>query len=251
MDEITRWLWAIISTLGGAAVVIAAIASAAYWLFQIFTEKWLASKFDAQLARLQHAHEREIESFRGKISAHMDRTMKLQQREYEVLPVLWEKLADAYADVMLLTSQSQRITDASNMNDADLENFLATTPLLPSQKDQVRSAPRTDRTQTLERIIYWYRADEVQERLRAAARYLRFQGIFVLDEINDDAKRLVDLLWSAHSESQSNRQLGPPSTFTDHERLRAEGKALLDGIEARVKARLWTITAETAVVPPA
>jgi hypothetical protein len=61
---------------GGGAVV--------FYLFKLFGEKWLNTKFEERLATFKHEHQKEIERLRGTINTLMDRATKLHQREFEV-----------------------------------------------------------------------------------------------------------------------------------------------------------------------
>jgi hypothetical protein len=66
---------------GGAAVVVG--------LLKLFGEKWLNTKFEERLATFKHEHQKEIEQLRLRINTLMDRTTKLHQREFDVLPEAW------------------------------------------------------------------------------------------------------------------------------------------------------------------
>src|ERR1035437_5397427 len=126
---------------GGVAAVSAAV-DVAYWIFKSFSEKWLTSKFDERLAAYKHEQQKELEQLRYKINALMDRTIKLHQKEFDVLPEAWGHLTDAYGVVTATTSFLQQYPDLDQMNGAQLEEFLKDTPFKDWQKDEIRNAAK-------------------------------------------------------------------------------------------------------------
>ena len=83
------WLQAVVEFLKGSAPLLLSGgfgATAAWWLFQAFGDKWLAARFDKRLEALRHAQQKELEELRFRINALLDRATKLHQREFEVLP---------------------------------------------------------------------------------------------------------------------------------------------------------------------
>src|ERR1700674_4226477 len=90
---------------------IGAVVGAAYLFFKFLGEKWLTAKFDERLAAYKHAQQRELEELKGKINALMDRTTKLHQREFEVLPEVWGRLVEARGRIGLAISSFHQTPD--------------------------------------------------------------------------------------------------------------------------------------------
>jgi len=80
MSEI---IWSIIgySILGGLGV-----SAGVYWLFKTVVDKWLTAKFSERLENFKHEQTKELENLRFEINALMDRTIKLHQNEFKILP---------------------------------------------------------------------------------------------------------------------------------------------------------------------
>jgi hypothetical protein len=57
----------LLALFGGGAAVIAAIAGFSYWLFKLFSEKWLSAKFHERLENYKHQQQKELEELRFKI----------------------------------------------------------------------------------------------------------------------------------------------------------------------------------------
>ena len=137
MPDVVRDIAAII---GAALVGSAALSGVALWLFKLFGEKWLGAKFSERLEAFKHDQQLEIEHLRFEINKRLDRTIKLHQREFEVLPRAWSLLAESYNSVRSLTSAFQSYPDVDRMTHAHLEEFPSESPLKNWQKDELKSA---------------------------------------------------------------------------------------------------------------
>src|SRR5690242_14921631 len=89
LEEILKAVGAVVLAGGGMSLIV-------YQVFKHLAARWLESKFEERLQALKHAHGKELEQLRFRISALLDRATKLHQREFEVLPDAWAKLNDAF-----------------------------------------------------------------------------------------------------------------------------------------------------------
>jgi hypothetical protein len=58
----------LLALVGGGAAIVASTVALAYWLFKLFSEKWLTAKFDERLAAYKHEQQKELEQLRYKIN---------------------------------------------------------------------------------------------------------------------------------------------------------------------------------------
>ena|SRR5450759_5137032 len=151
MLEILEKIAAAIGTLLVAGGTVTALA---LWLFKLFGERWLSSKFAERLEVFKHDQQKEIEHLRFEISKLLDRTTKLHQREFEVLPRTWALLTKCYHTVRGVTSSLQTYPDISHMSAAHLEEFLSKCPLQNWQKDELRNA--LDCNKYYQDAIFWH-----------------------------------------------------------------------------------------------
>src|SRR5258706_7575844 len=82
----------LLATIGAVVIGAGAVGAFAWWLFRLFSEKWLNSKFEERLAAYKHEQQKELEHLKFEINAQMDRATKLHQREFEALPEAWARL---------------------------------------------------------------------------------------------------------------------------------------------------------------
>ena len=94
LDEIFKLAGAIIASLGGGAVIVAAVAK---WCGDLLAQKLFAS--------IEHAHEKEIEQYKSKLqdmstefNALLEHSMQIASKQYdmeiEIYRNIWEALHD-------------------------------------------------------------------------------------------------------------------------------------------------------------
>jgi hypothetical protein len=100
-EIVALFLAKILAYGGGAAAV-------SYLLFQWLGKKWIENKFSERLEQLRHQQALELQRLRVEIDAMLSGALKLQEKEFSVLPEAWEKLNDAHGLVSWLVSPVQQ-----------------------------------------------------------------------------------------------------------------------------------------------
>jgi len=122
LEAMQNVLGPILTAIGTFIVAGGGIAAIAYGLFRLLSEKWLTAKFEERLAAYRHAQQRELEHLRFEINKLMDRSVKLHQREFEVLPLAWSLFNDAYWQVNGIYGFKMR-PDLNAMSEANFEEW--------------------------------------------------------------------------------------------------------------------------------
>lgn len=156
---------------GGGSVAIA------YLAFQKFGEKWIKNKFDKNLEAYKHQQNLEIQRLRVKIDSMLSRVLKIQEKEFEVLPEAWSKLDKVYIMTTGFVSPIQRSPDFDFMNDKELEEFLSKTDFWESQKNKIRNS--SDKSETYSQINFQKRLNDVTHALTDFQTYIARNGIFL------------------------------------------------------------------------
>lgn len=229
----------VLALAGGGAIVIAAIAGFSYWLFKLFSEKWLTAKFNERLEDYKHKQQRELEELKFKINALMDRTTKLHQREFEVLPEAWGKLIDARGHVLSITSPLQQYANLDVMTQHQLSEFLEQSPVANWQKEEIKVA--TGKTEHYKKAYDWHRYVEAIEKNRDFYAYLRKSGIFIREEIKVDFDAIGDLMHEALVEHEMHLQhpIYGPDSRKSRTKFLNENDGMVKDLEKKVQARLW------------
>ncbi|MFK4794797.1 hypothetical protein [Sphingobium sp. ZW T5_29] len=233
------WLTNVLAVLGTLGLSVAAVVTAAYGLFRLFSDKWLSAKFSERLEGFKHAQQRQMEHLRLEINAALDRTTKLHQYEFEALPELWAKLNKAFGAVASFLSPLQHHPDLSRMSAPQLETFLKNADLEEWHKDELRSS--RDKTRNYIKISFWYTLNKVYTDYNDFNNYFVVKGIFLEDGLKQQISKLRDMMFGALIERQHEEEHPDPrpGRFAEGEKLRKEGRQALDEIGQSVRARLW------------
>ena len=220
---------------------IAAIVAAVYGLFKVFGEKWLEARFEQRLDELRHEQQKEIEKYRLKINTLFDRTTKLHQREFEILPEAWAKLNDAYWETRGLISPFQEYPDLARMSAEQFIDFTDKCSLAPWEKDELKKHTGEDRNTYFIKHIYWSRLTAITEKVASAEIYILKNGIFLPADIKAKFTTLSDMVVNALSEHKFYKQHEyiRPAKRENQQDLQQRGQELLKDLEMEVSGRLW------------
>lgn len=230
IDNIWTAFMQILIAGGGSAAV-------AYYLFTKFGEKWLDKKFAERLEALRYAQNRELEHYRYEINALFNRVTKIHEKEFEVLPVVWEKLQMAFGRVLQFTSAYQEYPDINSMNNSRMEETLARTDFSESQKDEIRQAE--DKTKTFINITFWHNLNQAHNAVTDFHNYFAVNKIFLGDELFESLTEADNFLRDALDkrellELDRNAISSSEAYMTNRSKI----QPLLSKIEGQIRHRL-------------
>lgn len=231
LDQALKLVGAVVVAGGGLALIV-------YQVFKHLAAKWLDAKFDERLQALRHEHGKEIEKLRFRISALLDRTTKLHQREFEVLPEIWFRLNDAFWIVRRFVSPMQSYPDIDQMSAPQREEFITSSRLTEWQKTELRDAEQ--RNETYQKQIFWHNLNAAKNSTTEAYSYFKKNGIFVDSQIRSSFSAIHDLIWNALTEHQFNEEHSVrPRQSESISELNLRGETLVKELEVMVHERLW------------
>jgi hypothetical protein len=243
ISTVMAWIGALVLAGGGLTAI-------AFLLFKTLGEKWLNAKFEERLAAYRHAQQRELEQLKFEINTLMDRTAKLHQKEFDVLPETWGRLTDAFDITTAVTSPFQQHADLDRMNDEQLEKFLeGISFLLKWQKAELRE--RTDRNKHYFKASSWHKAMQARDACREFHVYLVKNGILIPQPMKSKFTELDGIIYSALVEYELNLQDEMIPRARDAVKvLGARGNELLKSLEDDVQGRLWKSERSDGTGPP-
>jgi len=200
MDILLNFL----ATIGAVVVGAGAVGAFAWWLFRLFSEKWLNAKFEERLAAYRHEQQKELEHLKFEINAQMDRATKLHQREFEALPEAWARLMHAHGIIASLVSRHQSTPDLNSMKPDQMEDFVSNSKLVEWQRQVVRDAK--DKTSAYRNQVEPFKIGRARKAGRRFYLYFRSNGIFIRDPIKQQFNKLDELLLAALAEHEMNFQ---------------------------------------------
>ncbi len=226
------------AAFGATVFTLSVLTGLALWFFKLFGEKWLSNTFAKRLEAFRHDQQKELEHLRFEINKLFDRTTKLHQREFDVLPKAWSLLVTSYNAVLGITSPLQIYPDIDRMSAPQLDEFLSNSPLEGWRKEELKNAG--DKNRYYQDVIFWNRLNSVRKEARKSAFFLRRRGIFVTPALKEKFSMVEGLIWDALSEYELNKnEAVSPKRFADQQKLRKEGELLMKQLEKEVQARLW------------
>jgi hypothetical protein len=241
LGMIWGWSKTALAFLSVAGLSVGGVVYAAYALFKLLGEKWLNQKFAEQLEAYKSEQVRELERLRHKINSVFDRTKRLHDREYEVLPDIWSKLVDAKNWARGYLSAFQQYEDVSGLDTDELDEFLSKTRFSEAQRREIKNS--SDQQKAYIRIFQMYQYYEVIEKLTEASVGLSKNGIFVIPSLRDEMKRFIELVNLAVVEHRINQEHNDhPRMKEASDKLKQEGDPLFKAIEEAVATRLWEST---------
>jgi len=231
-------LWSIVAQLG---ITVVGSVAAAFAAFKYLADRWLTAKFNESLESFKHSQQKELEHLRFKINALMDRTIKLHQYEFDILPEVWGRLNEAFWSVNQFTSPLQNYPDLDRLSKEQLDEFFSDSSLKESEKNQIRSSSK--KGDAYFKIIFWHKLREVKEKYYDFAQYYVKNKIFISKELSEKIENLRNLVFDAlHEREFEEQHPNPrPGRFEAGDKLRKEGEKVLNEISQNVQDRLWSV----------
>ena len=223
---------------GGGLVLIV------YQAFKHLSVKWLDSKFDERLQSFRYKQGKEIEELRLKIATMLDRTVKLNQREYDVLPEAWSKINEAYWATGSLVAPTRHYPDFGQLNATEQDDLInrCNLPEVDKQKIQETSDPQ-EKTNIYRESLDWMDLIKAEEKSRESAIFLAKNGIFISNHINEKFDKLKTLIWRTLIEKRINNEnrKGPTMEhmYEESHKFIRDGDKQLKILERLVHDRLW------------
>lgn len=232
VDQVLRFLGEVVIYGGGSAAV-------AYLVFQHLGKGWIDARFSERLEAFKHEQAKELQRLRVEIESLLSGALKLQEREFTVLPEAWAKLNDAYSATTWLTSPLQQYPDVAHMAADELDEFLSTSELLMTQRDRVRTADASDRARVYQDLIFWHRLRKAQGAASHLQEYVRAHGLFLPPPLKEHFSDMLPILWAALSSREIGHEVQDRRMHAEAwTKFDAEGGALYKAIEAAIESRL-------------
>ncbi len=197
IDEILKFFGTVALYGGGSAAV-------AYGIFRHLGQGWIDARFATRLEAFKHEQAKEIHRLKIEVESILNGALKIQEREFTVLPEAWAKLDEAYGATRSFASPTQSYTAVGKMSAVQLEEFLSDSTFTESQKQSIRDTPTSfgsprgrNRDGVYQDILFWYQLHNVKKAVGALQGYVASNGLFLPPDLKRMFKEMTPLLWSA------------------------------------------------------
>jgi hypothetical protein len=234
-DEFTQYL--------GRFFVYGGISVGFFWLVaQKAAERWIDAHFAKRQKEFEHEQAKELQRIKARLDTVIQGSLKLQEREFKIIPEAWEKTGDAYGLACWLCSPMQSYTSLQDMSAPHLEEFLSKQDLLwETQKEQIRGTPVGDRDKVWQEIDTHMRYSRTHSALAAADKFLKANSIFLPNDLRELLNKLVQVIWEALISFETGSH-PPPKDYKmireAWDKLKKDGEPLHAEIERAVRKRL-------------
>ena len=238
--DLPTFVASVLTAAGGSAALSLGIARA-------FGSKWLEHRFNARLEALKHDHNTEVEHLRFRIAGLLDRSTKLNQREFEVLPNVWAKIGEAHHRLLSLIAIWQQGADLSHMGSAQFESFIQECSLKDWQKDELRAQTSQQRNTYYSKAMSWHELHKTVVATAAMNNAVSESSIYIHPDAYDRIKAFVDRLNRAVTEWQLDQQMraGGDAALIDRSdnnpvhAYRKTGDTDFQALETFLRDRYW------------
>ena len=221
---------------GGAAVSFA--------IFKGLGNRWLDNRFAQQIEKAKQDHATEIEHLRFRIAGMLDRTTKLNQREFETLPKIWEKADSVYATTSYLLSRWRTTPDFTRMSEAHFTDFIDSVALPSFQKTEIIDAAQSDRNRLYGEFTRWAELTNAKKASQKFSDALSKGSIYLhpatFTKLKEFEKRAVDAVIDRQTSMQYPRERGdPPINEPDADAFRENGQSWFADLGTFLRDRYW------------
>jgi hypothetical protein len=200
-DNFSQFLGEILTIGGGGAVI-------AYGIFSLVGKKWLEKVFSEKLEEFKHKQDLQMEQYRFEINTLYNRILKIHDKEFDVLPTLWNKLQCASREALIFTSPYREYPDLNHMSNKQIEESLAKVNFSESQKSSIKQA--ADKLKAYEDQIFWVNYNKTAKLVDDLHEYILINKIFLNDELFTSVNQIDKILRDSLIELSVLKEAGEP-----------------------------------------
>lgn len=197
VDPIFSFLGKILAYGGGAAVI-------AYGIFQFLGKSWIENKFAERLEQMRHDQALELQRLRVEIDSLLSGAIKLQEREFEILPRAWEILDEAHVQIQSFVSPMEEYPNVDRMSPEQLEELLGVVDFSNTEKMEIRNA--SNKLDKYREISFYHRLHKARITFREFQTYVARNGIFFESELKEKLEEISQLLWESIVDKEVGRE---------------------------------------------
>ena len=206
-------------------------------MISVSGKKWIENKFAEKLELFRHTQAIELQKLRDEIDSLLSGTIKLQEKEFETLPEVWDRLNAVYEKISSLLSPFKSYPDLERMPEDAMKEFMESTPFTQIQRKEIIQSGRMNGRYQEYHTLYMIHEGKLSysELEKLVAR----NGIFLQPKLRDLMESMSEAIWS----SITSKEIGNDAQDSKLQReslnnLRDTVKPLYKDIETYIHTRL-------------
>ncbi len=204
---------------------------------------WVTKLFDIEFQNIKYAHDNELDKLKSYRGTLVNRTTKLHQQEFEVIPEIWALLLVAEAKVRDSVSPLQQYPDINRMPAERMQAFIDDSGMAAWQKSEF--IQEKDKNKYYQRYVDWKKLSGATEAYQLFHIAFRSKVIFLTADMKAKIEEFDDSMWSAITEHKFHLEM-KASDYDDPSLGRNSRNAFLEGaqgkageVETLIRDRLW------------
>jgi hypothetical protein len=223
IDQIYSLLGHLILDAGAAALLLFAA-------IKFLGGKYIETKFAIELERAK-----------SEINLLSSRTLKLRDKEYEILPEVWSKLNDAHFALQRCLKLLRESTNLERMSDEDFQDFLKNSDLTGQEKKFIAQSSHKNRDYL--HLLEWRDINNANKLFGEFHRYLENVRIFLDPELKQKFDKIDDYIWSAWTSNMIGKDdRDTKMKLEAYKILKEKIGPLMKEIENLLQSRLFPVT---------
>jgi len=197
----------LLSILGKLVLYAGGGAAIAVGVFQFLGKSYIDHKFAARLEALKHDQNVIVAKLKVEIDSMLSGALKFQEREFDVLPGVWDKLYQASAHINWFTSRASFATRVTDMEDFQFEEWVETLEFSAMHKGELHRAQPEDRQGLFEQLDFIYKTSKVRKVFGEYQQYLQANAIFFPLDLKTKLAKIEDALWQQIADREALKQM--------------------------------------------
>ena len=233
MDEFLKFIGQMVFVGGGAAAM-------ALGLFYFLGKSLVDQKFAQALEKYRSEQNAELEKLKLKINTLFNKVVKIHDREYEILPGLWQKLVILKLEVARAVSMFKEMPDLDRFSEEALEDFFGAAEVPKLVADEIKKS--SNKTHEYDKYLDRKQMNRALKAFQDFDDYYSANKIFLKKEVKEKFADISKKLWSVWASRKTS--MTAPNAPTDfwmkaHEQLTNEVEPLMNDIEDLVQKHLY------------
>jgi hypothetical protein len=217
------------------AGIIAALPLA-YTFFIWIGKKTVEKKIAESLLDFEHNKNKEIEKLRSDISNIFSRVSKIHEKEFEILPELWQKLQFSLGAVNSLVSILQEYIDVEIYHQEELLGYFSALDFKKYQIDEILSS--NDRQKCYQKHFKYYQMKKANKLLYEFHDYVLLNKVFLDNDLYTLFNQADTILFKAYLIKISEVDYDNTSAFEVYKKVRNGVLPICAQIEKKIQSRL-------------
>lgn len=237
LGEALKYFGLLVAAGGGTAAVV-------FGVFQAWGKGWLDSHFNKRLEEFKHEQAKEIEEFRSKLSTVLDRSSRIHQIEFYILPVLWKYCSSSYQSCRAFCTTIRLNNDIEKIDKKKLSFALLKLGYVEHEIESVIASDNPNAA--YERLANLRFRDQAIKAQNEFVDHFQSVLIFLPDEMSSEIDNLLTIMNDAMFEAEARWFENTTKSTEKYDVLENQGREKYLQIKQRITDGIWSLSPKSS-----